>query len=118
MERNTHDFNQILNNKLKSLETQRLVYTETFTTAALIQDEIPNAEVLTTFIFPENKPAGSFKIKINNEALLNIEVFVHSPLESIYTVTDVYMKYFKTHSKIFNNKYEFVAAIKDAIGGN
>jgi hypothetical protein len=118
MERNTHDFSQILNNKLKSLETQRLVYTETFTTAALIQDKIPNAEVLTTFIFPENKPAGSFKIKINDEALLNVEVFVHSPLESIYTVTDVYMKYFKTHSKIFNSKHEFVAAIKNAIGGN
>ena len=95
-----------------------MVYTEIFTTAALIQDEIPNAEILTTFIFPENKPAGSFKIKINGEALLNIEVFVHSPLESIYTVTDVYMKYFKTHSKILNNKHEFVAAIKDAIGGN
>ncbi len=118
MERNTHDFNQILDKKLKSLETQRLVYTETFTTAALIQDEIPNAEILTTFIFPENKPAGSFKIKINDEALLNIEVYVHSPLESIYTVTDVYMKYFKTHSKILNNKHEFVAAIKNAIGGN
>lgn len=111
------DVSKLLQSKLDELEKTRTTTVETFTTLNLLQDmlgERDDVEFDIPVVIDHNK--GYFQMRVRTFPI-NITVQSLNPVQSIFTATDLFGNFFKSKSKVLNDKLDFVAAVVDTIGG-
>ena len=110
------DVSKLLQSKLDELEKTRTTTVETYTTLNLLQDMLDIRDDIEFDVPVIDYDKGYFQMRVRDFPI-NVTIQSLNPVQAIYSATDLFQNFFKTKSKILNDKLDFVAAIVDAIGG-